>query len=64
MMRRLLKRLGSRAGLLTMAVLVVLGAGAFATVGRGGSVPDLPTGDVTRGEFVDNLELRGEIRPL
>jgi multidrug efflux pump subunit AcrA (membrane-fusion protein) len=64
MTRRLLKRLGSRAGLLTMAVLVVLGAGAFATVGRGGSVPDLPTGDVTRGEFVDNLELRGEIRPL
>ncbi len=32
-------------------------------VGRG-SVPDLPTADVTRGEFVDTLELRGEIRPL
>ena len=46
-----------------MAVLVVLVAGVFATVGRG-SAPDLPTADVTRGEFVDNLELRGEIRPL
>jgi RND family efflux transporter MFP subunit len=27
-------------------------------------VPDVPMADVTRGEFVDTLELRGEIRPL
>ena len=27
-------------------------------------MPDLPTAEVTRGEFVDALELRGEIRPL
>ena len=46
-----------------MGVLVLVGGGAFATVGRG-SVPDVPTADVTRGEFVDALELRGEIRPL
>ena len=45
-----------------MLVLIV-GGGLFATVGRG-SVPDLPTAEVTRGEFVDALELRGEIRPL
>ena len=63
MIRRLLKRLRTRNGLLTMAVLVVLVAGVFATAGRG-SAPDLPMADVTRGEFVDNLELRGEIRPL
>ncbi len=44
-------------------MLVLAGGGLFATVGRG-SVPDLPTADVTRGEFVDTLELRGEIRPL
>jgi HlyD family secretion protein len=59
----LIKRLRSRNSLLTIGVLVLLGAGVFATVGRG-SVPDLPTADVTRGEFVDALELRGEIRPL
>ena len=46
-----------------MACSSSLGAGVFATVGRG-SVPDLPTADVTRGEFVDALEIRGEIRPL
>ena len=27
-------------------------------------MPDVPTADVTRGEFVDALEIRGEIRPL
>ena len=63
MMRRILSRLGSRKSLLTMGVLVLVGGGLFATVGRG-SVPDVPTADVTRGEFVDALELRGEIRPL
>ena len=63
MIARLLKRLRSRNSLLTIAVLVLAGGGLFATVGRG-SVPDLPTADVTRGEFVDALELRGEIRPL
>jgi HlyD family secretion protein len=56
-------RLRSRRALAVIAVLAVVAAGAFATVGRG-SVPDLPTVEVTRGEFVDALELRGEIRPL
>ena len=63
MIARLLKRLRSRNSLLTIGVLVLVGGGLFATVGRG-SVPDLPTADVTRGEFVDTLEIRGEIRPL
>jgi len=44
-------------------VAVVVAGGAFATV-RGGSAPDLPTVEVTRGEFVDTVEIRGEIRPL
>lgn len=44
-------------------VAVVVAGGAFATVG-GGSAPDLPTVEVTRGEFVDTVEIRGEIRPL
>jgi multidrug efflux pump subunit AcrA (membrane-fusion protein) len=63
MTANLFKRLATRKGMMMMAVVVVLGAGLFATVGRG-SAPDLPTAEVTRGEFVDNLELRGEIRPL
>ena len=42
---------------------VALIAGTFAAVGRT-SPPDLPTAEVTKGEFVDVLEIRGEIRPL
>jgi RND family efflux transporter MFP subunit len=37
--------------------------GVFVAVGRG-SAPDFPTVEVTRGEFIDFLEIRGEIRPL
>jgi HlyD family secretion protein len=59
----LLSHLRSRKSLITIGALVLVGGGVFATVGRG-SVPDLPTAEVTRGEFVDNIELRGEIRPL
>jgi RND family efflux transporter MFP subunit len=47
----------------TIVSAVVLGAAGFAAVGRG-SVPDLPTADVMRGDFVDTLEIRGEIRPV
>ena len=60
----LVTRLRSRRGLAAIAVLiVVVAAGAYASVGRD-AAPDLPTAEVTRGEFVDALELRGEIRPL
>lgn len=50
------------------AVVTLLAAAAavtviFATVGRG-SEPDVPMSVVTRGEFVDLLEIRGEIRPV
>ncbi len=38
-------------------------AGFIATAG-GRTVPDVPTADVTRGDFVDTLEIRGEIRPV
>ena len=60
----LVSRVRSRGGIATLAVLVVVvAAGVFAAVGRG-SAPDLPTIEVKRGEYVDALELRGEIRPL
>lgn len=60
----LVARLRSRRGLAAIAVLlVVVAAVAYASVGRD-AAPDLPTAEVKRGEFVDALELRGEIRPL
>jgi HlyD family secretion protein len=47
------------------AVMVVILAisGVFAAVGRG-SEPDVPMSAVTRGDFTDRLEIRGEIRPV
>ena len=44
-----------------VAALVI--TAAFVGVGRG-SAPDLPTTEVVKGEFVDALEIRGDIRPL
>ena len=48
---------------LTAATVLAVTAGAFAAVRRP-VTPDLPTAVVTKGEFVDTLEIRGEIRPL
>jgi HlyD family secretion protein len=48
-----------------IAVLVVALAGVASMVrARGGSLPDVPMADVISGEFVDTLEIRGEIRPV
>lgn len=46
-----------------VAGLVLVAAGGFAATRRT-AVPDLPTALVTKGPFVDTLEIRGEIRPL
>jgi HlyD family secretion protein len=46
-----------------VAAIGILAAGALAATRRT-PVPDLPTALVTRGPFVDTLEIRGEIRPL
>ena len=46
-----------------LVAVSVLAAGAFAAA-RNPPVPDLPTAVVTKGTFVDTLEIRGEIRPL
>jgi HlyD family secretion protein len=45
------------------AVLIVVAAGAVAATRRT-AAPDFPTTLVSRGQFVDTLEIRGEIRPL
>jgi HlyD family secretion protein len=44
-------------------VVVAAGAAAFAYVGRGGP-PALPTAEVTRGDFVEIVEVRGDVRPF
>jgi HlyD family secretion protein len=48
---------------LSAVTVVILALVISAGVGRG-SAPDLPTAEVTTGEFVDAVELRGEIRPV
>lgn len=63
-MKRWIPRLTRRrTAVATVAVMALAIAGVMAVRGRG-AAPDLPTAEVTRGEFVDTLEIRGEIRPL
>jgi RND family efflux transporter MFP subunit len=52
-----------RNAFLTVTAIAVIAAAAFVTVGRT-STPDFPTIEVKKGEFVDTLEIRGDIRPL
>jgi HlyD family secretion protein len=47
----------------TCVLVAIAVVGVFVTAG-GGTLPDLPTTEVVTGEFVDTLEIRGEIRPL
>jgi multidrug efflux pump subunit AcrA (membrane-fusion protein) len=46
-----------------IGAILIIAIGIGAGVGRG-SAPDLPTAEVTTGEFIDAVELRGEIRPV
>ena len=48
--------------LLSLVIVAVL-VGVFATARRP-SEPDLPTVEVKKGEFVDTLEIRGDIKPF
>ena len=47
-----------------MLVLIGLAVTAAFVRVRSSAAPDLPTSEVTRGQFVDALEIRGDIRPL
>jgi multidrug efflux pump subunit AcrA (membrane-fusion protein) len=51
-----------RRAVITLVVIALAVTAAFVGVGRG-SAPDLPTVEVKKGEFVDALEIRGDIRP-
>jgi HlyD family secretion protein len=49
--------------LVIAAVPLAIIAGAFAIGSRAAVAPDVPTVEVTKGDFVDYLQLRGSIRP-
>ena len=54
----------SKRGLALVAIVVVIAAVAvFAMNAGGGTAPNVTTVDVTRGEFVDYIQIRGDIRP-
>ena len=48
---------------LGITALVVLGGAALARVGGGGP-PALATAEVTRGDFIEVVEVRGDVRPF
>jgi HlyD family secretion protein len=50
--------------LAVIAILAIFSVAGFMATAGGRTLPDVPMADVTRGEFVDTLEIRGEIRPL
>jgi HlyD family secretion protein len=52
-----------RSAAAAVLTVTIVAAGAFAATRRT-TAPDLPTALVTKGPFVDMLEIRGEIRPL
>jgi HlyD family secretion protein len=49
--------------LIAVAILALAGIASMVRA-RGGSLPDVPMAEVVTGEFVDTLEIRGEIRPV
>ena len=62
-MKRFWSVVRRRPTLITLAVVAVVVAVAYASVGSR-SAPDVPTAAVAKGEFVDAIEIRGDIRPL
>lgn len=57
-------RFGRGPTLAIAAVVVGVAIGGLAMATRAGAVPDVPTVGVVKGEFVDYLQVRGEIRPV
>ena len=56
--------IGRRKGILGIAAALVVVAGAgIAMNARTGTAPNVTTVDVTRGDFVDYIQIRGDIRP-
>jgi HlyD family secretion protein len=58
-----LKVLRSKGALVLVGAVVVIGGAAVAMNAGGGSVPNATTVAVTQGDFVDYIQIRGDIRP-
>ena len=54
--------IGRRGFIAIASAVVLLGAGTVMTM-RAGTAPDVPTATVSKGDFVDYIQIRGEIRP-
>ena len=52
-----------RRALIGAAVVVVVAAAGIAMTARSGSIPNATTTEVTRGDFIDYIQIRGDIRP-
>jgi HlyD family secretion protein len=63
-MRALALRIGSRWRPVAVTATVLAVVGVFYFTGFGRTRANVPTATVTRGEFVDVVELRSEIRPV
>jgi multidrug efflux pump subunit AcrA (membrane-fusion protein) len=56
--------LKSKRVLVVLGIFVIAGAGGVVAMNaRAGSIPNATTVDVTQGEFVDYIQIRGDIRP-
>jgi len=53
-----------RRGWKWVAAIVVVSGAWLGVRASGDTQPELPTGEVTRGDYVDIIEVRGEVRPV
>jgi HlyD family secretion protein len=53
----------ARRALIVVAVIVVVAAAAVAMTAVGSGAPNITTVEVTHGDFVDYIQIRGDIRP-
>jgi len=58
-----MKILRNRRALAVVVVLLAVAGAAVAMNARSGTIPNVTTADVTRGDFVDYIQIRGDIRP-
>lgn len=58
-----MKWLRSRRALAAAAVIVVIAGAGIAMNARTAAIPNVTTADVTRGDFIDYIQIRGDIRP-
>src|SRR5262249_28859370 len=58
-----MKILRNRRALAVVVVLLAIAGAAVAMNARSRTIPNVTTADVTRGDFVDYIQIRGDIRP-